>query len=170
MTTVRTSQASLIAMLTLALIFLCTASPLCASTPSFAIEKQSRSLGEGALHESLLAAMTPRCDLEITRSRFASGDTVLASWRLLNPGPTSVSVEIKIWFTAPGQAPYSLSGNLDNGKPLALPASLDEETGMTELFAVNDETARGTYEISCRLLDPVTGHMYSEDLNDFQID
>ena len=95
---------------------------------------------------------------------------MLASWRLLNPRPTSVSVEIKIWLTAPGQAPYSLSGSLDNGKPVALPASLDEETGMTELFIVNDETARGLYEISCRLLHPVTGSMYSEDLNDFQID
>jgi len=63
--------------------------------------------------------------------------------------------------------PCALPGSLDNGKPLAPPASLDEETGMTELIAVNDETARGTYEISCRLLDPVTGSMYSEDLNDF---
>ena len=139
-----------------------------ASTPLFS-PKRSTAYADGALDESLLTIMNPRCDLELVGKRFASGDTVSASWRILNPAPTRVMVEIKIWFTAPGQAPYSISRNSDAGQPVVLPASLDEETGMTELFAVENDTTRGIYEISCRLIDPITGSTYSEDLNDFQV-
>ena len=119
--------------------------------------------------ESLLTELHPSCELELTRSDFASGDRVMASWRIHNPAPTRVSVEIKIWFNAPGQAPYSISDGLESGGVAVLPASLDEKTGLTELFEVDEETTRGSYEINCRLLDPVTGAIYSEDLNGFQV-
>ena len=59
--------------------------------------------------------------------------------------------------------------HLDGGRPVALPASLDEATAMTELFSVDAETTKGIYEINCRLIDPITGTIYSEDLNDFQV-
>ncbi len=174
MNAVRTLLTSLIVtpLLTL-LLLLCTTSPLWASTPNsqnpVAAGAESRPVARSGLGESLLAEMRPRCELELARSNFVSGDSVLASWRILNPAPTRVNVEIKIWFTAPGQPPYSISNTLDGGQPVALPAALDEQTKMTELFAVDDETTRGIYEFSCRLIDPITGIQYSEDLNDFQV-
>ena len=160
-------------MLLLLFTLLGTTSPLWASTSYIGSRSSSRSqpdsIARGALNGSLLSAMHPRCELDLGGANFVEGDRVTASWRIRNPSPTRVSVEIKIWFTAPGQAPYSISSNLDSGKPVTLPAALDEATGMTELFVVEDVTTRGIYEISCRLIDPITGGTYSEDLNDFQV-
>ena len=153
----------------LLLMLFCITTPLWASTSYHSSLSQAAPIEIGSLNGSVFSAMRPRCELELTGSNFAEGDRVSASWRIRNPSPTRVNVEIKIWFTAPGQAPYSISSVLDSGKPVTLPAALDEDTGMTELFVVDDTTTRGIYEISCRLIDPITGSLYSEDLNDFQV-
>lgn len=158
----------LIALPLLALV-LCTTSIGWASTPNLSRYDVSNSSPLGVLGGSLLPDTQPRCELDLVASRFEEGDQVLASWRISNPAPTRVDVEIKIWFTVPGQAPYSISSNLDAGQAVTLPPSLDETTEMTELFRVEDTTTRGIYEISCRLIDPITGNTFSEDLNDFQV-
>jgi hypothetical protein len=160
---------SLLVTLLLFFTLLAVTSPLWASTSYLGSQNRSNPIAFGALHDSLFTAMHPRCELDLTGANFVAGDTVAASWRIRNPSPTRVDVEIKIWFTAPGHIPYSISSNLDSGKPVTLPAALDQDTGMTELFVVDDTTTRGIYEISCRLIDPITGGTYSEDLNDFQV-
>ncbi len=170
MNAVRTPLSYRIALpLLMGLPLLCTPSTPRAYTPDFARYAVLESGPGDRLGASLLTATQPRCELDLAASSFAAGDQVLASWRISNPAPTRVNVEIKIWFKVPGQAPYSIASNLEAGRPVTLPASLDEITEMTELFKVDDTTTRGIYEINCRLIDPVTGTMFSEDLNNFQV-
>ncbi len=170
MNAVRTPLSYLIALpLLLGIPLVCTPSAPRAYTPDVIRYAVLKSDAGDRLGASLLTETQPRCDLDLVASSFVAGDQVLASWRISNPAPTRVNVEIKIWFKVPGQLPYSIASNLEEGRPVTLPASLDEITAMTELFKVDDTTTRGIYEINCRLIDPVTGTMFSEDLNDFQV-
>ena len=111
----------------------------------------------------------PICRLEVTQTRYRDGDTVRASLHLSNPTPTAAQVEMKLWFSAPGEAPLSLADPTDAGKTLELPGMLNRDSGNLRLFAVDPSTPRGTYEMSCRLINPTTGALLSEDLNAFQV-
>lgn len=111
----------------------------------------------------------PRCQLEVTQKSYRAGDTVRASLHLSNPTPAATQVEMKIWFSAPGEVPLSLADPAEAGRALELPGMLNRDSGSLRLFAVDDSTPRGTYEMNCRLIDPVTGALLSEDLNAFQV-
>lgn len=50
-----------------------------------------------------------------------------------------------------------------------LSAGSDQNFGPIELFPVVADTPRGEYEINCRILNPPTGELLSEDLNSFAI-
>ena len=52
---------------------------------------------------------------------------------------------------------------------LTLAAGFDQEFGPIDLFVVRAGFPSGTYEFSCRLLDPITGQTKHEDLNPFEI-
>lgn len=121
-----------------------------------------------ALGPSLIGP--PRCQLEVTQQSYRAGDTVRASLHLSNPTPAAAQVEMKIWFSAPGEVALSLADPAEAGRSLELPGMLNRDSGSLRLFAVDDSTPRGTYEMNCRLIDPVTGSLLSEDLNAFQVD
>ena len=116
-----------------------------------------------------ILADPPSCRLEVTQQTYREGDTVRASLHLANPTPATTQVEMKIWFSAPGEAPLSLANPEESGRALELPGMLNRDSGSLRLFAVDEATPRGTYEMNCRLIDPVTGALLSEDLNAFQV-
>ena len=64
---------------------------------------------------------------------------------------------------------YVLADPLEKGRTLELPAMLNRDSGNLRLFAVDESTPRGVYEMNCRLIDPVTGSILSEDLNAFRV-
>lgn len=146
-------------------------SPLRNSQAALA-EAQLGSLYPSATEPTLIASALggrPRCTLDITQPSYHDGDTVRAALRLSNPTTTVAEVEMKIWFSAPGEAPLSLADPLEAGRTLELPAMLDRDSGLLRLFAVDESTPRGVYEMNCRLIDPVTGSTLSEDLNAFRV-
>ena len=111
----------------------------------------------------------PRCTLQVTQKSYREGETVRASLHLSNPKPHSTEVEMKLWLSAPGEAPLSVADPIEAGRPLELPGMLNRNSGKLRLFSVDAATPRGMYEMSCRLIDPVTGSLVSEDLNAFQV-
>jgi hypothetical protein len=50
-----------------------------------------------------------------------------------------------------------------------LPGAFDPDLGPLPLFPVAPALPRGSYELSCRILDPTTGRLLAADLNPFVI-
>ena len=97
--------------------------------------------------------------ITLSSSSYANGDTVaLAELRFVNPDPTAAAVEVKIWQKNPGALPQSIV-NLGAGGDFSLPAGANLNAGPIALFPVTSGSARGSYEFSGRLLDPVTGKL-----------
>lgn len=139
--------------------------------PGLDLLQLNQNPGERAatLPATLSTPLQPSCRLELNQAGFNDGETVKADWRLANPSAEKRTVELKLWFAAPGEAAVSLSDALAEGQRIELPGELDESIGEISLFAIDDETPRGQYEMSCRLLDPVTGELLHEDRNLFRI-
>jgi hypothetical protein len=116
-----------------------------------------------------LTGGTPVCDTGTSQSTYSSGDQVQASaFRFANPGSTSVATEIKVWFGLPGGTNASLVNVGSNGS-VVLPAGLDVNLAPLTLFQVTPSTPLGTYQFDCRLLDPITGQVFSSSLSSFVI-
>ena len=111
----------------------------------------------------------PICDLRMSQSSYALGETVTVSVvRRVNPGPLPVALEIKMWLQDPTGAITSFENSGADGS-MVLPAASDVDSGPLALFGVTEETVRGRYELSCRMLDPLTGKLIAEDRNPFDI-
>jgi DNA-binding beta-propeller fold protein YncE len=111
----------------------------------------------------------PACDIRMSQDVYSVGATVtVASWRLRNPGPDPVAIEMKTWLGVPTAGAVSVVNAGATGS-LTFPSGLDAELGPIDLFVVQASFPRGTYEFSCRLLDPITGQTKHEDLNPFEI-
>ena len=109
------------------------------------------------------------CDLQLTKTTFVNGDSVSAPvFRLTNFTAAPLAIEFKLWLEAPGVAPISIARAGENGAAV-LPASFNQNLGPLTLFAVTAAFPRGVYALSCRVLDPVTGLLESEDLNAFEV-
>ena len=109
------------------------------------------------------------CDMQLNKTNFVNGDSVIAQvLRIANPGTVEVPVELKIWFDIPGMAPASFANTGANGS-VKLPPGFTTNAGPLTLFTVSTAFPRGTYGFNCRLLNPVTGGLLTEDLNPFQI-
>jgi hypothetical protein len=114
-------------------------------------------------------ATPPVLAVTMSKNSYGNGETVTATdFRLTNPANTSCSIEFKAWLTIPGSTPASLI-NLGSDQSLSLSSNSDQSLGPLSLFTVTSAMARGTYEFSSRLVDPVTGKLLSEDLNSFEI-
>ena len=105
-----------------------------------------------------LATINPCAELAVTAQ-------VL---RLANPGPNPVPVEWKLWLIIPDGTLVPII-NLGADGSLVLPPGFDQDFGPVPLFPVTANTPLGTYELNCRLLDPVTGRQLALDLNPFVI-
>lgn len=109
------------------------------------------------------------CDVELNQATYINGDVVTASrFRFANNGLTSLATEIKLWLAIPGFAPFGLV-NVGADGSIALPASFSSDSAPVALFPVTAAFPRGSYELSCRVLDPLTGRLLSEDRNVFVI-
>ena len=118
-----------------------------------------------------LIGVSPFLDIKLSKATYLDGETITASvFRLANPGPAPVAVELKVWLGTPipGLAALPIF-NVGADGSLVLPANLDLELGPFPIFPVSAELQRGTYEFSSRMLDPITGELLSEDLNSFTI-
>lgn len=111
----------------------------------------------------------PACDIQLNQSKFSNGDMVTADvFRLANLSNDSVPVELKVWAASSGASATSVL-NLGQDGSFVLPAGTDIDLGPLQLLPVDDSLPRGDYEFSCRMLDPVTGELLSEDLNFFNV-
>ena len=100
---------------------------------------------------------------------YVNAEVVTATdFRLLNPCPDPVAVELKVWLTIAGlgSLPYLNTGS--DGS-FVLPGLFDLQLGPLPLFPVDPGFPRGIWEFSSRMLDWVTGQNFSEDLNPFEI-
>ena len=112
---------------------------------------------------------SPICDIQLNQTSFVDGDTVTADvFRVANLTSAPVAAELKVWQGSPEMPPISFI-NIGADGSLVLPAGMDVDLGPVPFFQVTADLPSGTYELSCRLLDPVTGGLLSEDLNNFNI-
>lgn len=115
------------------------------------------------------AVPIPVCDVQLNQLTFIDGDTATADvFRIANLTAASQAVEWKVWLGVPGFSPISIF-NLGADGSLVLPAGFDADLGPLPLVPVTASLPRGNYELSCRMLDPVTGSLLWEDLNNFEI-
>ncbi|MBI3329697.1 MAG: hypothetical protein HYZ81_23695 [Nitrospinae bacterium] len=114
-------------------------------------------------------ASLPACMIQMSQASYVDGETVAAqALRLANPGATPAPIEIGIWVDVPGVPPIPVV-NLGAKGAVVLPVGFIRDFGPLPLFRVAARVPRGTYGFSCRLVDPVTGQLVSEDLNPFEI-
>lgn len=118
---------------------------------------------------SLLRALLPQCELAAEKASFRQGETVQASWSVENPSPLRVAVEFRVQLKAPGNAPIPRVSSMRSGRPLQATGSVGEGRGQVSIFTVGEQTTRGLYEMSCRLLDSSTGLVLAEDRNAFRV-
>lgn len=112
----------------------------------------------------------PACDIQFNQRTYTDGDTIVADvFRLANPGATPVAIEVKSWLTVPGLAPISLLNAGADGR-LVFPPNTVIDVGPVTFLTVDPGLPRGTWESSCRMLDPVTGALLMEDLNFFEVE
>jgi len=115
---------------------------------------------------NLAQAATP-CDIATSQPTYSNGQTVeLSVFRLTNSAPVAQLYEWKLWLKSPALADQSLV-NLGADSSLVLPAGFDIDfaslIGPVELFTIDNVLfPSGTYEIGCRLLNPITGEEYPD--------
>ena len=113
------------------------------------------------------------CDVQLNQMTYSDGDTVIATaLRFANHRSRPVPTEIKLSLEVPGSAPASLVNVGSNGTVVFPPAPFDQNFCTAPgcaLFEVTSSFPRGSYELSCRILEPTTGRLLSEDLNPFVI-
>jgi hypothetical protein len=113
------------------------------------------------------SGFAPSIAISVTKAAYVNGEAVLASeFKLRNPNSQNVPVEIKLWLDVPGQPPISLI-NLGADGSLSFPANFDQNLAPLQLFAVDPSFARGAYSVGARVIDPITGELYSQDVNPF---
>jgi hypothetical protein len=122
------------------------------------------------IDDVVVAATTgPLCQITLNQPSYRNGDRVEATMlRVANIGTSSQAVELKIWLKVPGLSPWSVL-NVGADGSVVLPAGFTQNLGPATLFTLDTSYPRGDYELSCRLRDPVTGELLSEDRNPFNV-
>ncbi len=111
----------------------------------------------------------PVCDIQMSQPSYIDGDTVTASvFRIANPSTDPVAVEWAVWLGIPSNHPVSII-NLGATGTLVLPAGFDLDLGPINFFPAG-VVPLGQYELSCRILDPVTKRQLALDVNPFTIE
>lgn len=112
--------------------------------------------------------VTPRCDLQLNKTTYVNGDTLTANALVTNPGTVVVPIEAKIWIKLPATAPPMSIMNTGADGGVMLAAGFNQSVPVMQV-GINSSIPRGDYSFNCRLLDPVTGTLLSEDFTPFQI-
>jgi hypothetical protein len=125
--------------------------------------------GRGAFALQSIPATGPVCDVQMSLPSYVNGQVVTAPVvRLANPGTSALAIEWKLWLGVPTIPPIAILNIGANGS-VQLPAGFSQNFGPIPFFTVSSGLPRGTYELSCRLFNPVTFDLLAEDLNPFTI-
>jgi hypothetical protein len=109
------------------------------------------------------------CETAVNQNSYSNGDSVqLSTLRLANLGSNAAATEIKVWLGLPDGTNLTFVNTGANGS-VVLPPGFDVHLGPATLFQVTAALARGGYEISCRLLEPVTGKVIASNFRSFVI-
>ena len=116
-----------------------------------------------------IVSFPTECDIQLNQATYIDGDTVTANvFRVVNLTGAPIATELKVWQGLPKMPPISFL-NVGSDGSTVLPAGADIDRGPFPLLSVTAALPRGIHEISCRLLDPVTGELLFEDRNSFVI-
>jgi len=110
------------------------------------------------------------CDIQMNKTTFVNGDTLIAKVQVKNPGTVAVPAEIKVSASLPPPGAPVAIVNIGADGSLMLGPGFD--TGLVQLIpplTITSALPRGPYGLNCRILDPVTGELRAEDLNPFTI-
>jgi hypothetical protein len=130
---------------------------------------RNREFPDGYKSSSSTLTPGPECDIQLDQAAYIDGDTVTADvFRVANTTGVPIAVELKVWQGLPDMPPISFF-NIGSDGSTVLPAGADIDRGPWPLLTVTSDLPRGSHEISCRILDPVTGELLWEDLNNFEI-
>lgn len=165
------AKSNIVAWLVVGLLGLALGMPAAAATPPRpALDLHEASKPEGPQEGvSLLSALLPQCELAAKKTLFRQGETVQASWSVENPSPLRVALEFRVQLKAPGDAPVPRVSSMRSGRPVQPTGSVGEGRGQVSILTVGEQTTRGLYEMSCRLLDSSTGLVLAEDRNAFRV-
>ena len=109
------------------------------------------------------------CDIQMSQAVYVDGETVTASvFRFANATSAAVTIELKTWLGLSVDVNIPLL-RLGSDSSFILPPGADFNLGPLPLVPVTAGLPRGQYELSCRMLDPVTGELLTEDLNLFDV-
>jgi len=133
------------------------------------INIHSTAFSGGEIRGQVNIVTGPTCDIQMNQLTYIDGDTVTADvFRIANLTAASLALEWKVWLGVPGIPPISIV-NLGSDGSFVLPAGTDLDLGPLPLLPVTAGLPRDDYEFSCRMLDPVTGELLTEDRNLFNI-
>jgi len=111
----------------------------------------------------------PLLQIKMSQSAYFEGDIVTASeFRLTNPGSQPRAVELSLWLTPAGGSAL-LIARVGSDSSFVLPPGFRQEFGPLSLFSAEAGMPVGTYQFSSQIRDPLTGGLYSEDINSFGI-
>lgn len=119
-----------------------------------------------AFASNIAQAASP-CDIQLTQPSYSNGQTVsLNVFRLTNSSAETQFYEWKLWLKSPALPDQSLV-NIGYDSSLALPAGFDVDfaalLGPIVLFTIDNVLfSNGSYEIGCRLINPITGQEYPD--------
>lgn len=120
--------------------------------------------------ENVSVGPVPSCDIEMNQAIYSEGDSVTADvFQLANPSAAPLAMEVKVWWDLPVGPPSTLF-NLGADGSMVVPAGWEANLGPFPIHSVNSSTPRGTYEFSCRLLDPITGKLLFEDVKPYKVE
>ena len=104
----------------------------------------------------------PRVAIESHTSEFAlDGRAELPGLRIANSGDTPATVELKVWIEAPGWRPIPVFVLGGEGS-LVLPGGADLSLDRLAPSQPLERLTGGSYQLRSRILDPVTGQLFSE--------
>ncbi len=111
----------------------------------------------------------PVVEVGLTQRYYGVGEVVTAgSYRVSNPSDHGREIELKTWVEGPGLAPVPVWG-FGADEAFKLPPGYDEDYGPLGLFDVSGDLPAGSYQFKARVVDPVTGDIFSEDGKSFAI-
>jgi hypothetical protein len=125
--------------------------------------------GGDATVAALATSRTAICDVELPARTYTTGEAIVMSrQRLANLSGAPLFYELKRWQRPPRGA-LTVTHNVGSDGTASWPAGFDQDAGSSVVAQVDATTVRGVWEIGCRVLDPASGQILSEDLNYFEV-
>jgi|GEM_PF-3032214 len=118
--------------------------------------------------DSIYGSAGANCFIDTSKSSYANTeDWVFSTFTINNPTPSDIEVELKVWVENTGQQKLGLLNMGSDGSFIAV-AETVEEYGPAPLTG-SASAPPDTYLFGCRLLDPISGELYSETVDQFTV-